>query len=142
MSVEERFSTALHNTARMWRVALDRRLKDLGVSQAGWLSIAYIAKTEGPLSQGELAALVQVEAATMVSTIDRLEKAGLVQRVASETDRRVKHLVLTGEGEAIYEQVRTVADDMRHELLGKIDPEKLAVTADVLEHLQSLIENS
>ena len=142
MSVEERFSNALHTTARIWRLALDRRLKDLGVSQAGWLSIAYIAKAKSPLSQAELAALVQVEAATMVSTIDRLEKAGLVQRLPSESDRRVKLLVVTAEGQAIYEQVRTRADDLRRELIGKIAPEKVAVATSVLEELQSLIENS
>jgi MarR family transcriptional regulator for hemolysin len=142
MSSEERFSHALHNAARMWRVALDRRLKDLGVSQAGWLSIAYIAKAESPLSQVELAALVQVEAATMVSTIDRLEKAGLVQRLPSESDRRVKLLVVTTEGQAIFNKVRARADALRHELFGKIDPEKIAVATAVLEELQELIENS
>lgn len=142
MSAEERFSNALHTTARIWRLALDRRLKDLGVSQAGWLSIAYIAKAKSPLSQAELASLVQVEAATMVSTIDRLEKAGLVQRLPSESDRRVKLLVVTAEGQAIYEQVRARADDLRRELIGRIDPEKIAVATSVLEELQALIENS
>ena len=142
MSVEERFSNALHTTARIWRLALDRRLKDLGVSQAGWLSVAYIAKAKSPLSQAELASLVQVEAATMVSTIDRLEKAGLVRRLPSESDRRVKLLVVTAEGQAIYEKVRARADDLRRELIGKIDPEKVAVATAVLEELQDLIENS
>ena len=139
---KERFSYALHNAARMWRVALDRRMKDLGISQTGWISIAYIAKAKEPLSQSELAALVQVEAATMVSTIDRLEKAGLVERVASESDRRVKHLVITDEGQAIYRTVRAKADDVRAELLGQIDPDKLAIASEVLEQLQSLIETS
>ena len=139
---KERFSFALHNAARMWRVALDRRMKDLDISQSGWLSIAYIAKSAVPLSQSELAALVQVEAATMVSTIDRLEKAGLVERIASESDRRVKHLAITEEGQAIYRTVRAKADAMRAELLGRIDPEKLAVATNVLEQLQSLIETS
>lgn len=142
MSAEERFSNALHTTARMWRLALDRRLKDLGISQAGWLSIAYIAKAKAPLSQVELATLVQVEAATMVSTIDRLEKAGLVQRLPSESDRRVKLLVVTTEGQAVYEKVRTRANDLRRELIGRIDPEKVIIATAVLEELQELIENS
>lgn len=142
MSAEERFSHALHNAARVWRLALDRRLKDLGISQAGWLSIAYIAKAKVPLSQAELASLVQVEAATMVSTIDRLEKAGLVQRLPSESDRRVKLLVVTAEGQAIYEKVRMRANSLRRELIGKINPEKVAVATAVLEELQELIENS
>lgn len=139
---EERFSHALHTSARMWRAALDRRMKDLGVSQAGWLAIAYIAKAEAPLSQSELAALVQVEAATMVSTLDRLEKAGLVERVTSESDRRVKRVVLTGQGDALYRKVRHKADAMRHEILTRIAPDDLARATEVLEHLQSLIELS
>jgi len=138
----ERFSYALHSTARMWRLALDRRMKDLGVSQAGWLAIAYIAKTNSPLSQIELAGLVQVEAATMVSTLDRLEKSGLVARVASDTDRRVKHLRLTRAGMAIYDKVRSRADAMRQDLLGKVPAENLAIATKILEDLQHLIETS
>jgi len=44
LTLEERFSRALHNTARIWRVALDARLKNLGVSQAGWMTFAMIAR--------------------------------------------------------------------------------------------------
>ena len=117
-------------------------MKDLGVSQAGWLAIAYIAKTNSPLSQIELAGLVQVEAATMVSTLDRLEKSGLVARVASDTDRRVKHLRLTRAGMAIYDKVRSRADAMRQDLLGKVPAENLAIATKILEDLQHLIETS
>ncbi|MBB5200650.1 hypothetical protein HNR39_002492 [Glaciimonas immobilis] len=35
--------------ARAWRQALDRRLKDLGVGQAGWMAIAVIAKAAQPM---------------------------------------------------------------------------------------------
>lgn len=141
-TLEERFSYALHNSGRMWRQALDKRMKDLGVSQAGWLAIAYIAKTAAPLSLSELAGLVQVEAATMVSTVDKLESAGLTMRTASETDRRVKHVVLTAAGRELHAKVRHKADDMRREILSQIAPERLAATAEVLEQLQNLIEKS
>ncbi len=139
---EERFSYALHNSGRMWRVALDRRMKDLGVSQAGWLAIAYIAKSEAPLSLSELAGLVQVEAATMVSTVDKLETAGLVERTASETDRRVKHVMLTQAGRDLHAKVKGKADAMRREIVARIAPDRLAIATEVLEQLQNLIENS
>lgn len=143
MSVDhERFSHALHNAARMWRTALDRRMRDLDISQTGWMTVAYIAKAATPPSQAELAGLVQVEAATMVSTLDRLEKAGLVERVPSDNDRRVKLLKVTPSGRAIYEEVRAKADAMRAELLTRIDPDKLAITTEVLMQLQNLIETS
>jgi MarR family transcriptional regulator for hemolysin len=117
-------------------------MRDLGISQAGWLAVAYIAKAEAPLSQSELANLVQVEAATMVSTLDRLEKAGLVERLASETDRRVKHLKVTPAGQAIYSQVRERAEALRNDVIGKLPPEKLAQATELLETLQMLIENA
>lgn len=141
-SAEEHFTTALHHAYRGWRAALDRRMRDLEISQAGWVAVAYIAKAEAPLSQSELANLVQVEAATMVSTLDRLEKAGLVERIASETDRRVKHLKITPAGQAIYTQVRERADALRGEVIGKLPADKLAQATELLEQLQTLIENS
>ena len=141
-TAEERFTTALHHTYRGWRAALDGRMRDLGISQAGWVAIAYIAKAEAPLSQSEVANLVQVEAATMVSTLDRLEKAGLVERVASETDRRVKHLRITPAGQAIYTQVRERADALRADLFGQLSPQDLEAATVLLEKLQTLIENS
>lgn len=142
MSPEERFSHALHTTARLWRAALDRRMKDLGISQSGWLAIAYIAKAGTPLSQNELATLLSVEAATVVTTVDKLEKAGLVIREVWETDRRVKHLQLTEAGQGVYATLRGKADEMRKELLSGIDPETLSMTTGILERLQSLLEAS
>ncbi|MGA9658559.1 MAG: MarR family transcriptional regulator [Asticcacaulis sp.] len=142
MSVEERFTYALHHAARMWKGALDRKLRDLGLNQAGWMSIASIAKATSPLSQGELAALVQVEAATMVSTINRLEKMGLVQRLTSEHDRRIKHLALTPKGDVLYGRLRERAMAQRHEFLRHMDAEKLAVATQFLEDLQLIIEKN
>lgn len=117
-------------------------MKDLGISQAGWLAVAYIAKATGPISQSELAGLLAVEAATLVTTLDRLEKAGLVERTPSPTDRRVKHLVLTTDGQALYTKVREKADAMRVELLRDIDAAELHSATLLLEKLQSLIEIS
>ncbi|MFT7773121.1 MarR family winged helix-turn-helix transcriptional regulator [Roseateles sp.] len=141
-STEERFSMALHNTTRIWRQALDRRLKDLGVSQAGWLAIANIAKSRDALSQIELANRLNVEGPTVVSLVDRLVKAGLVERVPSETDRRIKHVVLTEAGQAIYAKVKAVADAYRKEMLAGIDKDRLLAAAGVLEELQAKVEAS
>lgn len=139
-SIEERFSMALHSTARSWRQALDRRLKDLGVGQAGWMAIAVIAKAVQPMSQTELANSLGVEDPTMVSMIDRLAKAGFIVRVPSETDRRVKLIELTESGMQLYGKVKTEADAFRAEFLAQIDPHKLLVATEVLETLQAASE--
>ena len=142
MSVDERFSDALHSTSRSWRQAVDRRLKYLGVSQASWMTIAIAAKADTPLSQSELADRLGVEGATMVAMVDRLVKAGLVVREASSTDRRVKRVVLTPAGVAIYAKVKTEADALRSQLLAKVDAKKLLIATELLEGLREIIDSA
>lgn len=135
-----RFSSALHTTARSWRQAIDERLKDLGLSQAGWMAIAMVAKAPEPLSQKQLADLLAVEGPTIVAMVDRLVAAGLVLRVASESDRRVKLIELTAAGKALYRKVKQRADAVRSELLSGLDPASLLAAAKLLETLQERIE--
>lgn len=142
ISLEERFSTALHTTARTWKAAINRRLKFLGLSQAGWTTIAAIAKAERARSQIELANELGVEAATMVAMIDRLAKAQLITREPSPSDRRIKLIVLTEAGAQLYSKVKAEATRFRNELLADIDPAKLVMATELLEHLQRVTEAS
>ncbi|MGO8976300.1 MAG: MarR family winged helix-turn-helix transcriptional regulator [Steroidobacteraceae bacterium] len=130
----------MHNSARAWRQALDRRIKYLGVSQASWLTIAVIARAGAPLSQSELADRLAVEGATMVSMVDRLVKAGLVVREPSTIDRRVKRVVLTEAGNRLYAKVKAEAEAFRQELLAHIAVDKLRGATELLEQIQSIVE--
>lgn len=136
----ERFSGALHNASRAWRSAIDRRLKDLGLSQAGWMTLAIAAKASAPLSQSELAEQLGVEGATIAGMVDRLVKAGLIERRASPDDRRVRLIVLTAAGKELFGKVKTEATLVRRELLKDMDPKELATAVDVLERLRRKIE--
>ena len=138
LSLQERFSHALHSTARAWRLALDRRLKDLGLSQAGWMTIAMAAKTSEPLSQIELAQRLGVEGSTMVAMLDRLVKAGLLERQPSPTDRRVRLIVLTESGMQLYGRVKTEAEAFRKELMVGVDADTLRIATELLEHLEQV----
>lgn len=138
--VGERFSAAVHNTARGWRLLIDKQLKHLGIGQAGWMTIAMIAKSGEPMSQRALADLVGVEGPSMVSMLDRLEREGLVTRAPSPTDRRVKLVHLTDAGTTLYQQVREQANAVRAALLGDIAPDKLAAATELLELLRARIE--
>jgi MarR family transcriptional regulator for hemolysin len=140
--LEERFADALHGTARSWRQAVDRRLKNLGVSQASWMTIAVAAKAASPLSQSELADRLAVEGATMVAMIDRLVSVGFVVREPSETDRRIKRVVLTEAGHRLYDAVKSEATAVRKDLLAQVDPKDLATATAVLESLQRVIDTA
>ena len=140
-TVEERFSAALHSTARAWRLAVDRRLRHLGMSQASWLTVAMVARAQGPLRQVELAQRVGVEGATMAVMLNRLTRAGLVQRTASSADRRVKLVSLTPAGEVLFEQVRTQAGAVRKALLKGMEPAALLAATELLEGLQAKLDD-
>ena len=141
-ALDERFSAALHGAARQWRLLLDRRLRGLGMSQAGWMTIAIAAKAKAPLSQSELAASVGVEGATLVSMLDRLARAGLVERVPSDTDRRVKRVKVTAAGMELYEQVKREGLAVRKELLAGVDPAALLAATELLEALGARLDEA
>jgi MarR family transcriptional regulator for hemolysin len=138
--IDERFSNALHTTARIWRQVLDNRMKDLGISQSGWMAIALIAKADRPQSQIELANALGIEGPSMVSMLDRLSKIGLITREPSPTDRRVKLVMLTDAGAMLYSKVKSKATVFRKELLRDIDPAQLRAATGLLEQLQSMLE--
>lgn len=59
----------------------------------------------GPRPMGELAKIVACDSSYMTGITDRLEERGLVVREPGEKDRRVKMLVLTGEGERLRKEI-------------------------------------
>ncbi|AUU90895.1 MarR family transcriptional regulator [Phytobacter diazotrophicus] len=134
------FSHLLYLTAHHWRLAVDRRLRGLGMSQASWVAVAAIARNETPLSQSELAQELGIENATLVPLINRLVEQQLVERVLTDQDKRKRLLVATEQGMALYHQVKTVADSLREEILSVISPEEQAQTRRVLEKLLIEVE--
>ncbi|HEX4529055.1 MAG TPA: MarR family transcriptional regulator, partial [Acidimicrobiia bacterium] len=54
-----------------------------------------------PCSQRELAQCLHFDASNVTDIVDRLEERGLVSRTIDPSDRRVRRLVVTAEGEAL-----------------------------------------
>jgi MarR family transcriptional regulator for hemolysin len=135
----ERFENALHNAARGWRHAMDRRLKYLGISLASWMTIAAASQVRSPLSQSELADILSVSRASMVHMIDHLVKAGLVIREPSISDRRVNRIVITNAGHRVYAESKKLATAVRQQLIADINSEKLVHLTELLEQLQCIL---
>ena len=76
----------------------------------------------------------------VVPLINRLVALGLVERVTTDRDKRKRLLVVTDQGQALFEQVKTVADDLREEILTAITPQEREQTQRVLEKLLREVE--
>lgn len=75
---QHRFAMQLAQLSRGWRAELDRRLADLGLSQARWLVLLHLARFDHEPTQRELAQSVAVEGPTLARLLDSLEAQGLV----------------------------------------------------------------
>ncbi|WP_130834670.1 MarR family winged helix-turn-helix transcriptional regulator [[Erwinia] mediterraneensis] len=135
MPQSQHFSRLLHLTAHAWRLAINRRLKESGLSMSSWMAIATLANEPAPLTQKALAQLLGLEEASVVTLVDRLVKNGLLMRVQPADDRRKRLLVLTEAGNVAFGEVEAQADALRNELLSQINPDDLAVTRRVLQQL-------
>ncbi|MFD8146314.1 MarR family winged helix-turn-helix transcriptional regulator [Streptomyces sp. NPDC059708] len=71
------------------------RAAALGITAAQAVALREMS---GPMTMRELAERMNCEPSNATFVVDRLEKGGLVERRPHPTDRRARHLVLTGEG--------------------------------------------
>ncbi len=78
------------------RAGFDAAASDLGLRPAQALLLSRLSE---PAPMRALAAWLSCEPSNVTGIVDALERRGLVARVPSTADRRVKHVALTGEGE-------------------------------------------
>jgi DNA-binding MarR family transcriptional regulator len=140
--LDERFENALRSTATAWRQAVERRLRRLGVGRVGWMVIAAATQASSPLSQSALADALAVSRASMVHTIDRLVKEGLVRREPAAFDRRLKRIVVTDAGAHLYLMLKNEAAAARRQMLTIFEPAKLVYLTELLENLQEVLRPS
>ncbi|MFL6721293.1 MAG: MarR family winged helix-turn-helix transcriptional regulator [Sphingomonas sp.] len=118
-------------TAHALRKAFDRRAVGLGVTRAQWKVLFKLTRVPG-MRQIELADMLEIEPITLSRIIDRLEEAGLVERAADPSDRRVWRLHVTATAQPLVEKLRGVADAMASEAFGGIDEKDVETTRRVL----------
>lgn len=104
-------SPLIPTLARTHRAMSQELLRDTGLS-AGQELVVMRLFDGPPQSQADLTRWLGVEPPTTAKMLARMEKAGLVQRERSETDRRLMLVSLTPAGRALLDRVSTVWDDL------------------------------
>jgi len=138
----ENLGQLLGSTARAWRLALDRRLRPLGLSRARWLVLLHLANAKQPLTQKDLAARLEVEGPTVVGLLDRMEADGWVSRRPSNQDRRSKRVALTPKAQDVIRPIRATAAGLRGELFEGLTDAELETCAKVLGHIKKAAERA
>jgi DNA-binding MarR family transcriptional regulator len=100
----------------LMRREVEARMALHGLTEAQWKPL-WMLKKGRAANAIELAREMMVDAGAITRMLDRLEAKGLIERVRSETDRRVVHLKLTEAGEAVVEHVPHVLASVNNDFL-------------------------
>jgi MarR family transcriptional regulator, transcriptional regulator for hemolysin len=136
-----RFAPLVAHVAREWRRAVDARLHVYGLTEATWLPLLRIARSETAMRQNELAASLSLDGSSVVRLLDSLESSGLIERCEDQADRRAKSLMLTARGRRTVDQVERVSQDIRDIVLGEISDEDLARSLRLLETVRDRLSS-
>jgi DNA-binding MarR family transcriptional regulator len=83
----------------------------------------------------ELGERLLLDSATMTGLLDRLEHAGLIERKAHATDRRVNTVVLTARGHDLQIPLDREMDQMNQDFLDACSPEERKLLRNLLTTL-------
>jgi len=122
-----------HLTMSMKR-EVEGRMEALDLTDAQWKPL-WMLKLGKADTAFELAKIMGIDAGATTRMLDRLAAKGLVERVRSETDRRVVHLRLTADGHRAAEQVPHVLADVNNELLSGFSKQEWMQMKDFLQRM-------
>nr|WP_298120938.1 MarR family transcriptional regulator [uncultured Pseudoxanthomonas sp.] len=117
--------------SRLFGRVFDRRAAHLGLTRVQWRALKRIHQSEG-ITQSELADLLDMEPIAVGRVIDRLQKAGFVERRSDPDDRRVWRLHLLPQSDAVMHDIEAVATSVREDCLAGVDPDELVTAMKVL----------
>ena len=104
-SVDSEITWLLHRAAQRMRTAVGEQAEEQGLQLRDHIVLSALHKTPD-LTQIELGKALGLDKTTLTSQLDRLERAGLVERRPDSRDRRARIPHITESGEA---RRRTVA---------------------------------
>jgi DNA-binding MarR family transcriptional regulator len=91
----------------------------------------------GEITQRELTGLIGSDPNTVASLLERMERAGLIERMPHEKDRRAHRLHLLPAGKQKYQEARVIAVGLQADLLAALPEPK---REEFLEHLASVAD--
>ncbi len=117
---------------------LRKETEQLGVT-ARQATLLWLVKRSPGLSLAELAAEEGISPPALSGHVDRLERAGLIERVRSSEDRRRVGLRLTEDGARLLRRVRARRTTWLATRLRELAPDELAAVDAAMPALQRLV---
>jgi MarR family transcriptional regulator, organic hydroperoxide resistance regulator len=115
----------LQHLARLQRALLRRALEDEGL-HPGQEQLLTVLWANGPSTQADLAAALEIDTSTVSKTLTRLERAGFVSRCRVEGDKRAVLVSTTAQGDSLRPRIDALIADVDNRLTGDLTQDERA----------------
>lgn len=115
---------ALHKAATLLRVQVNQALKDHQMQSHHFGVLSVIARSD-VINQMRICDEMGIDKASMVKITDHLESSGMIDRVGSLEDRRIKNLVITEKGKKFLKAAEAPRRKVETEFLKALRPDEI-----------------
>jgi len=119
--IEDSLGYLVNRVARSIAHQLAEEIRPAGVAIGQWSVLMFLWAREG-MSQADLARVVAIEPPTMVRTIDRMVRDGLITRIADPGDGRISRIHLTDRGRSLRDELVPKAVAVNAATLAPLSP--------------------
>lgn len=132
------FGFLLKDVSRLSGLNFEREAASSGLNLtlAQCKVLIHLQSNEG-ISQVRLAELTDTDPMTLVRTLDRMERDGLIERQQDPADRRARRLFTTAAAEPVLAEIWRIAERARAALLAALSPAERIQLVDLLERIHA-----
>src|SRR5690349_1769959 len=130
------FNWLLHRAAQRVGSAFADEIAKFDISLRGQLVLQALASDEeSARTQLKLGAMLGLDKTTLMSELDKLERAGLIVRVPDPKDRRVRTPVITDKGRELQQQAGAALAEVERGFRTRFTDQEMAVIRKALGDL-------
>jgi DNA-binding MarR family transcriptional regulator len=118
---------------------LAQGLKDYGLRVPEWRALAALYSRRG-CTTSQLAELATIDRTTLTRTVDRMQQAGWIERLADDADMRVTRLALTAAGKRMFERIWPEVQRLNELALEGLPRSDIQSLQRILERMRSNLE--
>jgi len=140
MSMDDVYQKPGHLIRRAQQIAVSIFLEEcapLDITPVQYAALVTVRENPG-IDATRLSALVAFDRSTLGNVLERLESKGLIVRIGSTEDKRIKTLSLSPKGNTILKEVEPLARRAQARILEPLAPEGRKVFMRMLSQLVEL----
>ena len=124
------------------RRAVDRRFQHTPYSMARLRVLFQLIDQQEAMRMGELSTCIEVAPRTMTSTIEAMERDGLVRRSPDPADGRAIIVTITDKGRDAYDEGRHLKNSVVADLFETLDADQRTALAEILTRLDEAVDKA